>query len=325
MKTSRLLLAALFLTVASLPLAAQVNDTYIITAAANQGGANNTRWLTQFSIFNPQLDHDLVVSVTFLPTGGAQGAEERITVPRNSLAFSDNILLDLFGIANGGGSLLVATFPEDNPGVPNTVLDRSFLVTTNTYNNASSGTYGQTNPGVWIGMLDDGITAIAQNVRNSSRSGWRTNIGAVNLGRCSATLRVNVYDADGNTILKNAPFVMPPLGHFQDRLPVDNDAATVEFWVEDPCASSNTDYAVVFPYASTIDPRSGDPQYQAPMLLAPLSSLTSKGVRTTALASDPTSIGKKIDTKYARGVREQAEYRGMATLMHDAKGWRIQR
>src|SRR5262249_18733288 len=136
-KTSRLLLAALFLTVASLPLAAQVNDTYIITAAANQGGANNTRWLTQFSLFNPQLDHDLVVSVTFLPTGGLQGVEERVTVPRNSLAFSDNILLDLFGIANGGGSLLVATFPEDNPGVPNTVLDRSFLVTTNTYNNAS--------------------------------------------------------------------------------------------------------------------------------------------------------------------------------------------
>lgn len=324
MKTSNLLLAALLL-IASLPLAAQVNDTYIITAAANQAGANNTRWQTQFSLFNPQLNHDLVISVTYLPTGGKPGIEERVTVPKNSLAYSDNILLDLFDLTSGGGSLLVATFPEDNPGVPDKALDRSFLVTTNTYNNAASGTFGQTNPGVWIGLLDDGITAVAQNIRNSSVSGWRTNIGAVNLGRCNATLRVSVYDADGKTILNKAPFVMPPLGHFQDRLPVNTEAGTVEFWVEDPCANSSSDYAVVFPYTSTIDPRSGDPAYQAPSLLAPLSSLQSKSLNAQSVEIDPTSIGKKIDTNYARGVRAQAEYRGMATLMHDAKGWRITR
>ncbi|HUP59697.1 MAG TPA: hypothetical protein VNA69_04690 [Thermoanaerobaculia bacterium] len=316
------LLILTFLCLASLPALAQVNDTYIITAAANQGGGFGTRWLTQFSVFNPHLDYDLVVSITFLPTGGAQGIEELVKVPANSLAYSDNLLWDLFGV-EGGGSLLVATFVEDNPG-RDTVLKRAFLVTSNTYNNSSDGTFGQTIPGVWAGLLDfdfDSISAISQGIRNDSVNGWRTNIGAVNLGRCNVTMRVFVYDADGRTILNNAPFIIPPMAHFQDRLPVQVEAGSVEFLIEDPCASSAQNYAVVFPYTSTIDVLSGDPTYQAPALLASPSELFSLAKKATNI--DPTSVGKKIDSEYARGIRALAEHRGMATLTRDAKGWRI--
>jgi hypothetical protein len=319
-KTSRLLLSAALLTLLSLPLAAQVNDTYVIPAVANQGGANGTRWATQFSLFNPQLDHDLNISVTFLPTGGSQGFEELVPVPANSLAFSDNILQDLFGLNSAGGALLVAAFADDNPTVPNNALARSFLVTTSTYNNAHSGTFGTVVPGIWTGLLDDGITSVAQNIRNAS--GLRTNIGAVNLGRCNVTLRVSVYDADGHTILNQAPFGLPPLGHFQDSLPVATEAASVEFYIVDPCKNSNENYAVVFPYTSTIDPQSGDPSYQSPALLASASSLFSKA-QSASLQNDPTSIGKKIDSAYARGVRAQAERLGTARLTRETKGYRI--
>lgn len=324
MKTSRLFLAAL-LTLASLPLVAQVNDTYIITAAANQAGGFGTRWQTQFSLFNPQLDYPLRISVVYLPTGGGQGFEEIVAVPANSLAYSDNILLDLFGINSGGGALLAAAFKEDNPGVPDSALARSFFVTSNTFNNASSGTYGTTIPGVWTGMLDDGISAVAANVRNHGPSGWRTNIGAVNLGRCNVTLRVSVYDADGHTILNQAPFNLPPLGHFQDRLPVETQAGTVEFFLDDPCVNSSTDYAVVFPYTSTVDVLSGDPSYQTPALLATPGSLLGKVQTQSVMSIDPTKIGKKLDTAYARGVREKAERLGTAFLTRDAKGWKIAR
>lgn len=319
-KLSRLFLAAFF-TLASLPLAAQVNDTYVITAAANQAGNNGTRWQTQFSLFNPQ-SYDLDISVVLIPTGGAQGIEEIVTVPANSLAYSDNILSDLFGLNSGSGSLLVAAFAEDNAGVPDTVVARAFLVTSNTYNNARSGTYGQTIPGVWTGLLDDGLTSVAQNIRNGAGTGYRTNIGAVNLGRCNVTLRVTVYDADGHTILNQAPFGVPPLGHMQDSLPVTTEAGTVEFYIDDPCSNSANDYAVVFPYTSTIDNLSGDPQYQYPTLLATPGSLFGK-VQAQSVAVDPTNVGKKIDSKYAGGVRAAAEHRGFATLTRDAKGWKI--
>ena len=325
MRTSKLLLLITIIALAAIPAAAQVNDTYVIPASANLKGGFGSNWMTRFSVFNPHTDYPLTVSITFLPTGGAKGIEELVDIPANSLAYSDNLLLDLFGVEDGG-ALLVAAFPEDNPG-RNTVLERSFLVTSNTYNNASSGTYGQTIPGVWAGLLDydfDGISAVAHGVRNLSSQGWRTNVGAANLGRCSVTLRINVYDADGHKILNQAPFLIPPLAHMQDRLPISVDSGSVEFFVDDPCSNDNDRYAVVFPYISTIDQLSGDPTYQTPTLLASPSVLFSKGVKTQAVV-DPTSVGKKIDSTYARGVRAEVDRRGKARLQRTNQGWQIVR
>jgi len=321
MRTSTLLFALLL--AAPIPAAAQVNDTYVIPAAANSAGNFGTRWMTQFSVFNPQLDWPLVVSITYIPTGGGQGIEELIEIPANSLAYSDNLLDDLFGVS-GGGSLLVATFPEDNPNVPDDVISRAFLVTSNTYNNSRSGTFGQTIPGVWAGLLDydsDGISAVAHGIRNIQSLGWRTNVGAVNLGRCTARLLVSVYDADGRRILNQRVMSIPPLGHIQEGLPVQVESGTVEFFLEDPCVNDDNAYAVVFPYTSTIDQLSGDPTYQSPTLLASPSSIFSKA----GFKLDPTNIGKKIDSSFARGVRTQAERRGKAKLMRSEKGWQIAR
>jgi hypothetical protein len=317
-KTSRLLLLATLLTALAIPAMAQVNDTYVIPGAGNSRGAFGTHWMTRFSVFNPQLDYGLRISVTFIPSGGGKGIEELIDVPANSLAYSDNILEDLFGVT-GGGALLVAAFKEDNPGVPDDVLSRSFLVTSNTFNNHPSGTYGQTVPGTWTGLLDydsDGISSVAHGIRNGA--GYRTNIGAVNLGRCVATVRVNVYDADGNRILNQAPMTVPPLGHFQDSLPIAVSNGTVEFFVQDPCADDDDLYAVVFPYTSTIDQRSGDPEYQAPTLLASPGILYAKPGKI-----DPHAFGKKIDSSYARKLRPLVERRGIAQLTRTDKGWRI--
>lgn len=308
MNTSRYIFIALLLVVVSLPLAAQINDTYVIPASANAAGNFGTRWLTQFSVFNPQLDYPLAVSVTFLPTGGGLGIERTFTVPANGTVLSDNILDDLFDIKNGSGALLVATFAEDNPRVPNNVLSRSFLVTTNTYNNVKSGTYGQTIPGVWAGLQDfksDGISAVAHGIRNVSHLGWRTNVGGVNLGRSNVTLRINVYNAAGTTVIKDATLDLPPLGHRQASLPVEVDGGSVEFFVDDP---SHT--AVVFPYSSTIDDLSGDPAYQGPTLLASANVLFKMGL------PQPSTLGRKIDSDFARSIRDAATHLGAATIVN---------
>ena len=306
MNTSRYIFITLLLVAVSLPLAAQINDSYVIPASANSAGNFGTRWLTQFSVFNPQLDYPLTVSVTFLPTGGGTGSEKTFTVPANGTVLSDNILDDLFGIKSGSGALLVATFAEDNPTVPNDVLSRSFLITTNTYNNVKSGTYGQTIPGVWAGLQDfssDGISAIAHGVRNVARLGWRTNIGAVNLGRSNVTLRLNIYDAAGKTIQQGATLDIPPLGHRQASLPAEVDGGSIEFFVDDPSKQ-----AVVFPYSSTIDDLSGDPTYQGPTLLASAKSLFKMGATQI--------LGRKIDSEFARGIRESATRLGQASVVN---------
>jgi hypothetical protein len=318
-KTYRSLLAAALLILSAVPAVAQVNDTYVIPAAANARGGFGTHWMTRFTIFNPHLDRDLTVSVTWLPTGGAEGFEELIELPANSLAYSDNILDALYGVTNASGALLVAAFAEDNPGVPDTVFDRSFLVNSDTFNNHPSGTYGQGIAGEWIGLLDyesDAISSVSHGIRNSGV--YRTNIGAVNLGACGVTLFVNAYDADGNTILSQAPFGIPPYGHMQDRLPIAVSNGSVEFFVSDPCSGDDEDYAVVFPYTSTIDQRTNDPSYQYPKLLASPSILYAKGKQI-----DTLNVGKKIDTTYARKVRGNMLRRGTAKLVRTSEGYEI--
>src|SRR5690242_7836185 len=89
------LLLAAILCLAALPTFAQLSDTYVITAAANAPGGNNTRWLTQLSIFNPHLDYALNVSITLLPTGGATGPEKLIKIPANSTFITDDLMHDV--------------------------------------------------------------------------------------------------------------------------------------------------------------------------------------------------------------------------------------
>lgn len=319
MKLSKLLPILAVLVLGTLPVFAQVNDTYVIPAAANARGAFGTHWMTRFSIFNPHLDDTLTVSITYIPSGGAPGIEELVDVPPNSTAWSDNILEDLFGVSSGSGSLLVATFAEDNPGLPDDILSRSFLVNTDTFNNRPDGTYGQTIPGEWAGLMDydsDGISSISQGVRNAGS--YRVNVGAVNLGRCAATLYVTAYNAGGQVVLDAAPFYLPPLGHMQDRLPVTIDRATLEFFVDDPCAADDERYAIVFPYTSMIDQQTGDPSYQYPTLLASPGVLYAK-----AQTIEPTSIGKKIDSNYARNVRAQAKRGTGVKLVRTEQGLQI--
>jgi hypothetical protein len=269
MKHLKLLVLALVAVVSlAVPSFAQVSDTYLIPAVAYASGANGTTWATKMSVFNPQ-GYDLKISLTFIPTGGTTGTEVILTVPPNVSASTDNVLQEWFD-RSGTGALAVATFKEDNPTVPDEVIARSFVVTSNTFNNSISGTFGQTIPGtrVSLALLDfanDGITGIVSGVTNNSSavSGFRTNIGALNTGRTSVTLQVTVRDRSGNIIVNKAPFLVPPQAHFQDRLPVPVEKGSIEFFVSDPSHDG-----AIYAYASVIDNKSGDPQYLEPVLLA---------------------------------------------------------
>jgi len=315
------LVAAILIAVAA-PASAQVYDTFVVPAVGNTAGAGGTTWGSELTIFNPQ-PYTLFVSVTFLPSGLGQGSEVLVPIPSNQTFASDNVVANVFR-RSGTGSLLVATFPEDNKHVPNpTIIALSFVVRTKTYNNASSGTYGQAIPGVISGLMDfptEKLSAISTGVRNFGSvgvNGYRTNVGALNLGRFTVRMLVNVYDELGRTVAKDIPFDVPPLGHVQDRLPVTIDRGSLEFFMFDPGANDPNAFAVVFAYASVVDNRSGDPVYVDPVLLASPGYLYGK-----SLPKDLLNIGKKIDKDHARRVRASAEHIGVASMVTGADGSR---
>ena len=316
------LVAVLFLSVAA-PATAQVYDTFVVPAVANASGGGGTLWASEVVIFNPQ-PHTLFVSMTYLPSGLDQGSEVLVQIPSNQFFATSNVLGSVYG-RGGTGSLLFATWPEDNKHVPNpSILDLSFVVRSNTYNNASSGTFGQAIPGVISGLMDwefEGLSAVATGVRNfgtAGQNGFRTNVGALNLGRYTVRMYVNVYNDLGQTVAKDVPFDVPPLGHVQDRLPVTIDRGTLEFFIDDPGVNNPDDRALVFAYASVVDNKSGDPVYVDPILLANPSYLYPGKVQP----KDPLTVGKKIDKDYLRRIHGSVARLGTASMVTRDDGTR---
>jgi len=303
-------LAAITLLIA-LPATAQVYDTFIVPVVGNTGGGGGTVWGTELALFNPQ-PHTLFISATFLPTGLGQGSEVLIEVPPNQTFAVDNLVFDVYR-RSGTGSMLFATFVEDNPHVVDpTIVNLSFVVQTRTYNDARDGTYGQGIPGIIAGMLDfdvEQLSAVATGINNYglvSLNGFRTNIGALNLGRYEVTMLVSVYDELGRTVARDLEFHVPPLGHFQDRLPPEVAHGTIEFFVFDPGANDPNDFAVVFPYVSIVDNQSGDGTFINPILLASPGYLYGK----QAKGLSTTELGKKIDKEIVKRARDRAERLG---------------
>jgi hypothetical protein len=147
-------------------------------------------------------------------------------------------------------------------------------------------------------------------------NGFRTNVGALNLGRFEVRVLINVYDEEGRLVAGDLAFDVPPLAHFQDRLPVNVTRGTIEFFVFDPGANDPENFAVVFPYASIVDNRSGDGTYVNPVLLASpgyLYGKQAKGISTT-------EIGKKVDKEIAKRARDHAEHLGNVRLVPDEHG-----
>lgn len=300
MRTKLLLLSVLAVSLFSVPASAQISDVYIIPAAANAPGAAGTRWATEIHIFNPQ-PHRLDVSIVFIPAGGSQAREEIIRIEANETAYSENILQDLFDVREGTGALSIATFPEDNTHLPAAdILARSFVAGARVYNNAATGTYGQRIPGSLIALMEDDLTAIADGVRNTSgtTTGFRTNIGGVNLGRFNVRMYVQAYAPDGAAVGDPIEFMLPPFGHAQDRLPVMVDHGSLEFWMDDADPERES---LVFPYMSVVDNRSGDAVYVTPSLLAFPSELAPLSTSNRARTDLP-----RVSTGHARALRETA-------------------
>lgn len=316
MKISRYALLASLVCLATSAAVAQVNDTYIIPIVGSVSGANNTRWSSELYVFNPQ-PHALRMTAVYLPSGGGEGLQVDFTVQPNQTAFAPNLVDDLFN-RSGTGGLILAVFPEKNPGVPNDALSRSFVTSTKNFNNASSGTFSQQVGGVWAGLQDvdfDGISAISSGVRENGTllTGYRTNIGAVNLGRGAVTVYLDVFDANGVKVASALRFDVPPLGHIQDRLTVAISPGSIEFYVQDPFVDDPSKRAMVFPYATVIDNRSGDPLFLSPTLLAAAGELF-KGGSAAAGRSQP----KMLDLEIARRAIEGAKSLGEAWLVLDA-------
>ena len=159
----------------------------------------------------------------------------------------DDFVLETFGQSNASGAVLLSS-------------DDALLVTSRTYNDAVSGTYGQLVPA----LPPDAAMSAVRNGRllglsqsSAETVGFRTNAGLTNATDAVADLTIALYDGTGHH-LGDARQSLEAFEYVQiDRIFRKVTASAVENGYA--VIGTTTEAAAFYAYASVVDNRSGDP------------------------------------------------------------------
>lgn len=218
----------------------------VIAAAAHAPGLEGTQWVTDAVLHNPGV-MNAQAHVWFLEADRNNSDAESVAIPvaaGTSVAL-DDLIGTRFGRSDASGAVLIGS-------------DQPLIVTSRTYNDAETGTYGQFIPGIGLedAVLDGESAWLIQLTRTP---GFRTNLGIANPTPDPLEVRVSVLEADGTEIAVHT-ITVPPFGYRQRTDIVGADAVDAVAVV-----TSETPGATYLPYASVVDNRTGDPIYVAPI------------------------------------------------------------
>lgn len=254
MRRIRILVAVLI--ASAVPAAAELASAWVVPAAAHNPGDRDTYWRTDLSLHNPH-QFWLPVVVHFLPSDTVNHEAMALDVelgPWQSVNLWDVLGPDGFD-ADDTGALLVYTDLSADCSSP---ASCDFLATSRTYTlDGGDGEYGQVVPGRSVFQGTDWWTfAYAAGILNDGAD-FRCNVGLMSWTDTWVEVAVDVQDDVGNVIATHV-YEVPPFGHLQRRLPTEVMGGSLVFYVAD-----GPDDTLVFPYASVVNQRTGDPSFFA--------------------------------------------------------------
>jgi hypothetical protein len=250
--------AALIVSLLASPAAAQLSNGWVVAAAANTPGVGGTFWRSDVSIHNPH-DFELPVVVQALESDRANWSAPTLDLllsPYETVNLWHALGEDVFALAGTAAIIAYA----DPALLCDPIESCDFLVTSRTYTvdpAGGAGEYGQSIRGQSVeGGVDWWTLGYASGVLNDGVT-FRCNVGVASWTDAWTTMRLDVQDGPG-TILATEELVIPPFGHVQRRLQTPVEGGTLVFYLVD-----GPDDALVFPYASVVDERTGDPSFVA--------------------------------------------------------------
>jgi hypothetical protein len=235
---------------------AQLAADWMVPAAAHNRGSKNTFWRTDLSLHNPH-EYDLPVVVQALPSDTVN-----FDVPTISVTIYPWETVNLWDLLGPGvfdldGSAAILAYADPSLRC-DPIEDCHFLVTSRTYTpeqGGGVGEYGLTIPGAAISSATDWSTfSYAAGVLNDGDA-FRCNAGVASWTPDWTRVRLDVQDADGQ-IVTSEVFDVPPFGHVQRRLLASGYGGSLVFYLE-----SGPGDALVFPYATVVNQRTGDASY----------------------------------------------------------------
>jgi hypothetical protein len=216
---------------------------YNIPVVARASGAYGTNWVSDLQVANP-LPFDTNCYFFFFEKGKSNTESRFVPLTikaKNSIKIED-VLLNLFGEVENYGGLRIK-------------CEGMVKISSRTYNNQATGTYGQFIPAIEDANLLHRFTTYYIGFIEKS-SNYRTNFGVLNLSDTELLLEVNAYNGNGEEI-GNIKYEVPPYGFLQE-----NEILSL-FTAEDVLngyiivKSISYDFKYIA-YASVVDNRTGD-------------------------------------------------------------------
>ncbi|MCU0290561.1 MAG: PKD domain-containing protein [Thermoanaerobaculaceae bacterium] len=222
---------------------------FMIPDAAHTAGALGTNWVSDVVLHNPG-SKAVTATLYFLDKDvdntGALGW--KVSVPAwQSLKLPD-VVEDTFARSSSSGAILIGA-------------DGELVVTSRTYNDATTGTYGQYIEGYSTGRaIRTGETA--RLIQLSRNADYRTNIGFASVLGVNLDVKLDLYRANGS-LLGGRTVTLRPYGYTQlnDVLAAYGSALDDAFAVVQSAQAG----AAYLAYASVIDNRTGDPVQVIPV------------------------------------------------------------
>ncbi len=225
-------------------------EAVLVPAAAHSAGAAGSTWRTELAVFNPG-SGAVELGLRFLPADHDNGAATCVagpTVAAGASALLEDVVLGTFGQGSAAGGIAVYAGGA------------ALVVSSRTYNQAASGTFGQAIPGRSAGeALAPG--EVGYLVELHENGAFRTNLGFLNTSASvSAVVTVDYYDQDGVALGQRVVTLRPLEQHQENRA---FTAVTAEA-VTNGRARVRVSGAPVLAYASVVDNQTSDPSYLEP-------------------------------------------------------------
>jgi len=163
------------------------SHVYVVPAVAHSAGAMGSLWRTDVAVVN-RASASTRLQVTFVPVGGAATVRSATLAALSTTEWSD-VLVSMFGHGSASsvsGALAVSS-------------DQPLFVSSRTFNQGATGTFGGYLPGVAVtSALTFGEMGCLPHLKKNAS--FRTNIGVVNLGTSTATVLIRLYGSGGQQV-----------------------------------------------------------------------------------------------------------------------------
>ena len=219
----------------------------VVPVSAQSEGVGGSIWRTELTLFNAGSE-GVHANLIFVPGAGGQvRTGTQFLSPRQSVTYP-NVLRDVFGMTAGSGAIAIEAVGA--------AATPDLKITSRTFNDAASGTYGLAVPDVFASELQQTLylTGLA------STTDFRTNLGLVNRGEAPVAAALTLYGAGGNVLASSSLSI--PAGSFQQEalqtyFPSISGRSLPAMSMRVVANAANS----LSVYASVVDNRTHDPIY----------------------------------------------------------------